>query len=118
VEQAGRYRVQLKYHNAANQINLGISGGVKWMTLRDEAGHAVAQGVVQMPHARVEKANTPLVYSTPLEARLPAGTYRIELGDFYNMSYLESNSTFSAAGGTDGPSNRIDIYGVRMVKAR
>ena len=118
VEQAGRYRVQLKYHNAANQINLGISGGVKWMTLRDEAGHAVAQGVVQMPHARVEKANTPLVYSTPLEARLPAGTYRIELGDFYNMSYLESNSTFSAAGGTDGPSNRFDIYGVRLQKAR
>lgn len=114
----GAYRVQLKYHNAANQINLGISGGVKWMKLKDAAGRTVAQGVVQMPHARMAKTNTPLVYSTPLEARLAAGAYRIELTDFYNMSYMESNSTFSAAGGTEGPSNRFDIYGVRIMKAR
>lgn len=117
MDSAGLYRVQVQYHNAANQINLGISGGVKWLALKDASGRTVAQGVVQLPHARVEKADTPLVYSTPLEARLKAGTYRLELSDFYNMSYLESNSTFSAAGGVDGPSNRFDIYGVRLIKA-
>ena len=117
IASAGKYRVQLQYHNAANQINLGISAGVKWMAVKDAAGRTVAQGAMQMPHARVEKENTPLVYSTPLEARLAAGTYQIELSDFYNMSYLESNSTFSAAGGTEGPSNRFDIYGVRILKA-
>jgi hypothetical protein len=41
--------------------------------------------------------------------------YRIEMSDFYNMSYLSSNASFSAAGGVDGPSNRFDIYGLRLL---
>ncbi|MFS2023351.1 esterase [Massilia sp. CT11-137] len=117
VPQAGDYAVQVRYHNGANQINLGISGGVKWLALKDESGRIVAQGVVQLPHARIEKANTPTVYSTPLAARLKANVaYRIEMSDFYNMSYLDSNRSFSAAGGVDGPSNRFDIYGVRLLR--
>ena len=67
---AGVYQVQLRYHNGANQINLGISGGVKWLAVKDGAGRVVASHVIQLPHARIEKANTPLVYSTPLAARL------------------------------------------------
>jgi hypothetical protein len=118
VEQPGQYAVQLRYHNGANQVNLGISGGVKWLAVKDHAGKVVAQGVVQLPHARIEKADTPLVYSTPLTARLQAGSYRLELTDFYNMSYLQSNASFSAAGGVDGPSNRFDIYGVRLLRLR
>jgi len=114
---AGEYAVQVRYHNGANQVNLGISGGVKWLAVKDESGAIVAQGVVQLPHARIEKAHTPVVYSTPLAARLKAGgVYRIEMSDFYNMSYLQSNSTFSAAGGVAGPSNRFDIYGVRLLR--
>jgi hypothetical protein len=117
VPQAGDYAVQVRYHNGANQVNLGISGGVKWLALKDAAGRIVAQGVVQLPHARIDKANTPTVYSTPLAARLKANVpYRIEMSDFYNMSYLDSNRTFSAAGGVDGPSNRFDIYGVRVLR--
>jgi hypothetical protein len=116
VPAAGRYAVQVRYHNGANQVNLGISGGVKWLALKDTSGRIVAQGVVQLPHARIDKANTPTVYSTPLAAHLKANMpYRIELSDFYNMSYLDSNRSFSAAGGTDGPSNRFDIYGVRVL---
>jgi len=116
VPAAGRYAVQVRYHNGANQVNLGISGGVKWLALKDASGRVVAQGVVQLPHARIDKANTPTVYSTPLAARLKANMpYRLELSDFYNMSYLDSNRSFSAAGGTDGPSNRFDIYGVRVL---
>ncbi|MES2016245.1 MAG: esterase [Pseudomonadota bacterium] len=116
VAQAGSYALQVRYHNSANQINLGISGGVKWMTLRDSRGRVVAQGVIQLPHARIDKANTPLVYSTPLTATLAAGEYALALSDFYNMSYMEANSTFSAAGGVQGPSNNFDIYGVRLLR--
>jgi hypothetical protein len=73
--------------------------------------------VIQLPHARIEKAHTPIVYSTPLSVRLKdKGPYRIEMSDFYNMSYLQSNSSFSAAGGIEGPSNRFDIYGVRLLR--
>ena len=118
VPHPGNYAIQLRYHNAANQINLGISGGVKWLTVTDHSGKVVAQGVLQLPHARVEKEHTPLVYSTPLTAQLAAGSYKLTLGDFYNMSYLQANSTFSAAGGASGPSNSADIYGVRLLQVK
>jgi hypothetical protein len=118
VPAAGDYAVQVRYHNGANQVNLGISGGVKWLALKDESGAIVAQGVVQLPHARIGTAHTPIVYSTPLAVRLKRGAYRIEMSDFYNMSYLQSNSSFSAAGGAEGPSNRFDIYGVRLLRVR
>ena len=113
---SGQYRLQVRYRNNANEINLGISGGVKWMSVKDHNGKVVAQGVVQMPHSRVIKGEPLEVYSTPLAARLAAGRYRIELSDFYNMSYLQANSTFSAAGGATGPSNRIDIAAVRATR--
>jgi hypothetical protein len=114
VTQPGRYAVQVKYHNGANQVNLGISGGVKWLALKDQRGRIVAQGVVQLPHAPISKKDTPVALSTPLYARLAKGHYLLELTDFFNMSYLQSNSSFSAAGGVEGPSNRFDIYGVRL----
>jgi hypothetical protein len=118
VPATGVYQVQVRYHNGANQINLGISGGVKWLAVKDASGKVVARQVVQLPHARIEKSDTPLVYSTPLATRLRAGEYKLELTDFYNMSYLQSNSSFSAAGGVDGASNRFDIYGVRLLRVQ
>ena len=119
VPQTGDYAVQVRYHNGANQVNLGISGGVKWLALKDQRGAIVAQGVVQLPHAPIARADTPTVFSTPLAARLDArGSYRIEMSDFFNMSYLQSNRSFSAAGGIEGPSNRFDIYGVRLLRVR
>ena len=118
IAKAGSYQLQLRYHNGANEINLGISGGVKWLAVKDQAGKTVAQGVLQMPHARRDKGATPPVYSTPLAARLKPGRYRLVLSDFYNMSYLQSNSSFSAAGGASGPSNQFDLYGVRIVRVK
>jgi hypothetical protein len=118
VPQAGTYALQVRYHNSANEVNLGISGGVKWLAVKDAAGVIVAEGVVQLPHARLAKGmfTTP-VFSTPLALRLNAGSaYRIEMSDFYNMSYLQSNSSFSAAGGVNGPSNRVDLFGVRLLR--
>jgi len=115
VRQAGDYRVQVRYHNGANQVNLGISAGVKWLALTDSAGKTVAQGVIQLPQAPLFKGSTPTVLSTPLAARLTPGSYRLAMSDFYNMSYLESNSTFTGAGGAT-PSNRFDIFGVRLLR--
>ena len=111
IEQAGTYAFQLRYRNEANQINLGISGGVKWLTVEDAAGLALAQGVVQLPHTK--PGGMPRL-STPLNARLQPGAYRLRLSDFYNMSYLESNASFTGTGGASGPSNRVDLYGVRV----
>lgn len=121
IEQPGDYRLQVRYHNGANQVNLGISGGVKWLALKDGAGRVVAQGVVQLPHAPLLTKDTPSVYSTPLAARIEAGneagSYRLEMTDFYNMSYLDSNRSFTGAGGAE-PSNRFDIYGVRLLRVK
>ena len=118
IAEAGNYLVQLRYHNGANQINLGISGGVKWMSLKDQHGRVIAAGVVQLPHARHEQADAPLTFSTPLAARLAPGSITVELSDFYNMSYLQANSTFSAAGGASGVSNLFDIHAVRVLRVR
>jgi hypothetical protein len=112
IARQGDYALQLRYRNTAHQINLGISGGVKWLSAYDSAGKVVAAGVVQMPHSP-ETAGPSL--STPLRATLKAGNYRLELRDFYNMTYLQSNTTYSDAGGVRGPSNRFDIHGLRIM---
>ena len=112
IRQAGSYALQYKYRNSANQINLGISGGVKWAVLKDSHGAVAAQGVVQLPHTGAAAGPA---YSTPLSAELKTGSYSLTLSDFYNMSYLRSNTTFAAAGGVQGPSNRVDLYGLRVL---
>jgi hypothetical protein len=111
----GNVHIQLKYHNAANQINLGISNGVKWLAIRDAKGKVVEQGVIQMPHVKMGQAPA---YSTPLAATLRAGSYTLELSDFYNMSYLQSNASFSAAGGVAGASNTFKLHGVRVTPVK
>ena len=118
IGEPGDYRVQVRYHNGANQINLGISNGVKWLAVIDARGRTVAQGVVQLPHAKFDKTHTPTVLSTPLAARLQPGAYTLRLSDFYNMSYLDSNASFSGAGGSSGPWNRADIFGVRLQRVQ
>ncbi|NYE61559.1 putative alpha/beta superfamily hydrolase [Duganella sp. 1224] len=112
VRAAGNYAVQIKYRNTAHQINLGISGGVKWAALTDNNGATVASGVVQLPHS---PASEGAKYSTPLRAALKPGSYTLRLEDFYNMSYMQNNATYSDAGGVQGPSNRFDIHGVRVM---
>jgi hypothetical protein len=112
IAKAGSYQLQLRYYNGANEINLGISGGVKWLAVKDQAGKTVAQGVLQMPHTRARPKRAHLFDAAcgpPQTRPVP-----LVLGDFYNMSYLQSNSSFSAAGGTSGPSNQFDMYGVRI----
>lgn len=113
---AGTYRLQLRYANGANQINLGITSGVTRVSVKDAAGAIVASGVVSLPHTRTVGADT-AYYSTPLTARLRAGSYRVQLDDFYNMSYLEANRSFSGTGGLAGARNDAQLFGVRLLQA-
>jgi hypothetical protein len=109
---SGRYAIQLRYKNTGHAINTGVSNGVKLLTVRDDAGQPVARRVIQLPH--LPPASAPLL-STPADVTLVAGTYTIELSDFYNMSYLSSNALYGAGGGKSGPLNKIDLYGVRIL---
>jgi hypothetical protein len=46
---------------------------------------------------------------------LPAGRYRAELLDFFNMSYLQSNANYAGPGGASGPLNAADIEALQVV---
>ncbi|GAA5218459.1 esterase [Corallincola platygyrae] len=117
IDADGSFDIQLKYHNNYNAINLGITNGNKWIKVFDSEQNLVAEGLIQMPHALTVEGAKPLVYSTPLNAPLSTGTYRIEVMDFFNMSYMASNETFSGNGGGNGPINRVDIAAVRIQPA-
>lgn len=128
IAKPGRYQLQLGYANTLNQINLGITSGVKQMTVFDGAGAIVARGVIVLPHTRAGAgagadndqaglAGRPAPgWSTPLPAQLAAGHYSVQLDDFYNMSYLAANRSFSGAGGVDGAANRFDLLALRLRK--
>ncbi|GDY26740.1 hypothetical protein AHAT_26300 [Agarivorans sp. Toyoura001] len=111
----GSYNIQLKYHNDHNAINLGVTNAVKWMAVKNSSGDLVAEGPIQMPHARTQANTKPLVYSTPLQAELAIGSYSLALYDFYNMSYLAANSTFTDT--KDAAINLLDIAAIRIQAA-
>jgi predicted alpha/beta superfamily hydrolase len=108
ITSAGRQAIQLRYTNTAHKINLGITNGMKRLRLRDAQGAVAAEGVTQLPHALVT------AWSTPIYADLKPGTYSYELEDFYNMSYLQSNSSYADAGGTSGPWNAPTLQALRI----
>jgi predicted alpha/beta superfamily hydrolase len=110
----GRYHIQLRYNNHAHQINLGITNAVQVLRLRDKHGAVAAEGVIQMPHNA--PANGP-AWSTPLTATLKQGSYKVELQAFYNMSSLQSNASYTDAGGASGPRNNAEVLGVRLLAA-
>ena len=111
VTQDGRYQLQLRYTNQAHRINLGITNAVQWLRVRDSRGALAAEGVVQMPHAEGE------AWSTPLPATLKRGSYSLEWQPFYNMSSLQSNASYSDAGGASGPRNEAEVRGARLLPA-
>ncbi len=112
IDEPGTYAFQIRYYNTHQTVNTGITNGIKWMDVTDADGNVVGGGVVQLPHNYPEQQ--PL-FSTPLEVDLAAGAYNLSLTDFYNMSYLTNNRTYSSAGGHGGAVNRFDIYGVRVI---
>ncbi|MEE1673323.1 esterase [Agarivorans aestuarii] len=112
IDANGTYNIQVKYHNDHNAINLGVTNATKWLLVRNSDGDVVAEGLLQMPHARTRSGTKPLVYSTPFTADLEMGTYSLSLHDFYNMSYLEANSTFTDT--RESAINRVDLAAIKV----
>ncbi|SFD60807.1 hypothetical protein [Pseudoalteromonas denitrificans] len=115
IKKSKNYAIQVKYHNDSNVIGQGITAGVKVLTVFDNQNQIIKQGIVQLPHTQVKELDLPLAYSTPLTTHLNVGNYRIELTDFYNMSYLTSNDAFTGKGGENGAVNQFDFYGLRLL---
>jgi hypothetical protein len=40
----------------------------------------------------------------------------VHVDDFYNMSYLEANAVYANGGGKGGALNKVDIFGLRMLR--
>ncbi|MBU2883436.1 esterase [Psychrosphaera sp. B3R10] len=104
----GKVALQFRYRNLNHSINTGITAGVKAANIRLGDMH-VAEKIVQMPHT---KPDAGIGLSTPIYLDLKAGQYTLSLTDFYNMSYLTTNETYSSAGGVDGQLNQFDLYGI------
>lgn len=104
--------VQLQYRNLNQSINTGVTAAVKQLVITHQAsGKVLAKQVVQMPHT---KNDAGIGSSTPVIVTAPEGNLTISVFDYMNMSYLGSNQTYSSAGGTTGPLNTLDVYGVRL----
>ncbi|WP_370675905.1 hypothetical protein [Pleomorphomonas sp. PLEO] len=113
VREAGDYRLALLYRNHSFHIQTGVTNAVKRIKVLDAEGQLVASGIVQMPH--MTPVN-PLRRSTALSIRLPAGRYRVEIDDFFNMSYLASNATYISPGGMSGARNEADIRALDLIR--
>lgn len=113
VRQAGDYRLALLYRNHSFHIQTGVTNAVKSVKVFDAGGRLVASGIVQMPH--MTPVN-PLCRSTMLLMTLAAGRYRVEIADFFNMSYLSSSATYISPGGMRGPRNEADIRALDLIR--
>ncbi len=117
VKKTGSYDISVKYNNSHHAINLGITNGVKLVRVfREGQADPVAQGIVQLPHVLPEGSISPLRDSTPLAVNLEARVqYRVEVIDYFNMSYLESNATYNDAGG-EKPVNSLAVCGLQVLQ--
>jgi hypothetical protein len=110
----GRYAIQVVYGNAFNSVDTGITCCVKIIEVVDSANQVVASAVVMMPH--LPNWDT-WGDSSFAHASLTAGVeYKIRVKDFYNMSYLTSNAIYRDKGGVDGPVNRANISGLKVLR--
>lgn len=112
VSAPGTYAVSFMYDNHIGPLNTGITNAVKRLTFAD--ARSSRQAVVQMPHIAPDGAAHPVRSSTRAYLTLRPGSYRLELGDFINMSALQSNATYSAQGGQTGPVNEVRIAEIRI----
>jgi hypothetical protein len=90
-----------------------VTNAVKRLTITDAAG-ARRQAVLQMPHVRPVGDRHPIRHSTRAYVHLTPGRYTIELSDFFNMSALAANATYTGPGGKAGPVNEARIAAVTI----
>ncbi len=114
VRTSGRHAVQALYANAMHAVNTGITCAVKRLVLLDAQGQVLATRVIALPHL---KDWATVGRSTLAAFELQAGTeYRLQLVDHYNMSFLQSNASYGAAGGRDGPVNEARIQALEVMR--
>ena len=110
----GDYVLTIEYDNHVFALNTGVTNGVKRLTIADSTGTVRQQAVIQMPHTRAGDGKHPVRESTRAYVHLVAGTYRIELSNFFNMSQLESNARYSGPGGKAGAVNEVRVAAIRI----
>lgn len=114
IKEPGTYAIQVRYNNRQHTIDSGVTNAVKTITI---AKHQLLQtGVVQMPNVQDLGDVYPINSSTEFTVTLKKGEYKIELGDYFNMSYLTANQTYKGNGGLTGPINKASIAGITMVR--
>jgi len=116
ITEPGLYAIQMVYNNRQHTIDSGVTNAVKTLTVYSEKGQQVGQGVVQMPNVKDVGNVYPLVTSTEAKIRLEKGVYKIQLSDYFNMSYLVTNASYKGNGGFAGPINKASIAGVKLVR--
>lgn len=112
---AGRVGLELLYDNHAHETQTGVTNAVKILRVLDAQDREATRGVVQLPHIEPHQGQHPKRLSTMLRVTLPAGRYRVELLDFFNMSYLQANASYGGPGGVGGPINAADIEALHVV---
>ncbi len=115
ITKPGTYAFCLRYHNTSKKIGSGVTCGVKTVRLVFLRGGDAGAGVVQMPSVDDRGGGRRWVESTAVVLDLAPGDYRLEVADFFNMSYLTANETYLHKGGREGPYNRVNIAGLCVI---
>jgi hypothetical protein len=116
IESAGLYALNIRYNNRQHTIDSGVTNAVKTLSILDAQGKLLQRSVVQMPNLSDEAGKYPLKSSTEIKVRLDKGSYSLAVGDFFNMSYLQANSSYKGAGGLTGPVNKASIAGFSLTR--
>lgn len=116
IKEKGTYAIQVVYNNRQHTIDSGVTNAVKTLSLLDKSGALVKQGVIQMPNVKDIDGRYPLNTSTEFKVTIDKGRYQLVFGDYFNMSYLQTNSTYRATGGATGVVNKASIAGIKIVK--
>ena len=114
IRAAGEYAIAAQYDNHVYQLNTGITNAVKRLVVVDAAGARRQIAVVQMPHVRSVDGQHPIRGSTRAYVRLSPGTYSLELSDFFNMSAVAANASYSGPGGKSGMVNEARIAAITI----
>lgn len=116
IESPGLYALYVRYNNRQHTIDSGVTNAVKTLSVFKAEGKLQQRSVVQMPNLSDEKGQYPLKNSTEIKVWLDKGSYSLAMGDFFNMSYLQANSSYKGAGGATGPVNKASIAGFSLTR--
>jgi len=102
-----KYDIKIVYANAYNSVNTGITCATKWVEVKSENGEIIKKGIIYMP--QLPSWNI-WGNSSLFSVNLKKGeNYKIEISDYYNMSYFKHFDIYNGEGGVEGPLNKADI---------